>query len=59
MIDRQKGRLLFECDACSTVEEFDSRDFHEAWEALKEQGWTVRKIDEAWVHGCPRCGVSL
>ena len=60
MIDRQKGKLLFECDGCGTVEEFDGDvNFNLAWNTLKEKGWKTRKTGDVWTHACSRCEVSL
>ena len=58
MIDRQGGKLIFECDSCDATEEFgDDENFSECWSRLKRDGWRTRKIGDEWVHGCPSCGV--
>jgi hypothetical protein len=54
----QKGKLLFECDGCSIVEEFDGDDFDAAWKSLEDQGWRARKIGGIWTHTCQRCGTN-
>lgn len=57
MIDRQKGRLLIECDSCPEVLDTETNDFNEAREMMKREGWKVRKIANEWLHGCAKCGV--
>jgi hypothetical protein len=58
MIDRQHGKLLFECDSCGEVFDGESGEFSEVWAAAKRDGWRTRKMgDEDWVHSCPNCGV--
>lgn len=56
MIDRQHGKLIFECDSCPETFEPETRDFDEAWSAAKAEGWTARKLGKDWLHGCPACG---
>lgn len=56
MIDRQHGKLIFECDSCSETFEADTDNFAEAWAEAKCEGWKTRKIADEWLHGCPRCG---
>lgn len=48
MIDRQYGRIIFVCDDCGEGFEAHSRDFDEAWQEAKEEGWTY----EGNVHWC-------
>jgi len=58
MMDRQKGKLVFECDACGEVLETGESDFEEAravfkaaeWKAVMGQG---RKPE--WEHYCAEC----
>lgn len=57
MIDRQHGKLIFECDSCDQVFEPETADFVEAWNSAKESGWRSQKIADVWLHGCPTCGV--
>jgi hypothetical protein len=58
MIDRQNGGILMiECDSCDAVLDTKTKDFDEAREAMKREGWKVRKIGADWIHGCERCGV--
>ncbi|MBW7966777.1 hypothetical protein [Bradyrhizobium sp. BR 10261] len=56
MMDRQRGKILFECDSCDEVLHTDAREFDEAREQLRSEGWYVRKICGEWMHGCPNCG---
>lgn len=58
MIDRQRGRILIECDSCAEVfEGEEGEEFNGVWSDAKRQGWRTRKIAEQWLHGCPKCGV--
>lgn len=56
MIDRQHGKIQIECDSCDSVYEGTSDEFDSVWAAAKDEGWSVRKINDVWVHGCPTCG---
>jgi len=56
MIDRQGGKLIFECDSCNeTFEWDDEQDFNGAWDAAKRDGWRAKKIANEWIHECPNC----
>jgi hypothetical protein len=58
MIDRQNGGIIMvECDSCDAVLDTETKGFEEAREAMKREGWKVRRIAVEWIHGCPRCGV--
>lgn len=57
MLDRQKGVLIVECDACGDVLDTETKDFDEARACMQREDWKVRKIGRDWIHGCPRCGV--
>ena len=53
MIERQYGRIIFVCDDCGETYEASSRDFTEAWaEARDDEGWSVTKDGETWLHWC-------
>ncbi|MCV0384872.1 MAG: hypothetical protein K5821_00340 [Nitrobacter sp.] len=56
MIDRQGGRILIECDSCDEVLDTETGEFDEALALMKREGWSVRKIADEWLHGCPSCG---
>jgi hypothetical protein len=54
MIDRQGGKIVWECDSCDSTFEWDDEDeFAKGWEAAKSHGWRTRKIGNEWVHACP------
>lgn len=58
MIDRQGNRILIECDSCDEVfDGAEGAEFTAVWPEAKRDGWRSRKIDDQWVHGCPKCGV--
>ena len=55
MIDRQRGKIFFECDTCGEVLESGTGDFSSAWDFAKEDGWRARKNGDVWTHACPDC----
>lgn len=55
-MDRQHGKVVFECDSCDEVLETGVRDFQVAWAMASDEGWTSRKHGDVWLHGCPNCG---
>jgi hypothetical protein len=55
MLDRQGGKIIFECDVCGETFDTDERDFVEAKGKFDEEGWRARKIGSDWVHNCPDC----
>jgi hypothetical protein len=57
MIDRQRGKLVVECDSCDEVLHTDTGDFEVARELMNQDGWRVRKVAGEWLHGCAKCGV--
>lgn len=57
MLDRQYGKLVYECDSCGDTLETEAREFPEADEIRRSNDWKVRKIGRDWIHGCPKCGV--
>jgi hypothetical protein len=52
MLDRQKGKLVFECDACGECLYTECRDFVEALYSMRTNDWTAIKIGDVWVHNC-------
>jgi hypothetical protein len=52
MIDRQRGKIVFECDACGDVLETEESEFDEANAVRRDACWIARKIDDEWVHFC-------
>jgi hypothetical protein len=54
-VDRQYGRIIFECDRCSDPYETPDRHFDKAIARIKDEGWLVTKDGEMWVHICPNC----
>lgn len=44
-----------ECDFCDEVQTFEGSDFHEAWEAAKDEGWRCWNDEGGWTHCCPGC----
>lgn len=56
MLDRQHGKIKFECDTCGDVLDTDERDFNAARQVLTNASWKARKIGADWHHSCPECG---
>lgn len=57
MIDRQRGCIIIECDACDETFEGDKGDdFDAVWPVARDAGWKARQIGSEWVHTCPDCG---
>lgn len=58
MLDRQFGKIVFNCDSCEEVLEGDEDiEFAAVWAEAKRDGWRSKKIGSDWVHGCSKCGV--
>jgi hypothetical protein len=56
MLDRQKGRLVVECDAYGDLyEDQDADDFKAFIEGAKREGWTMQPVGNDWVHTCSGC----
>jgi hypothetical protein len=55
MLDRQHGKIVFECDSCNEVLETETSNFVEALTILKREEWDARKIGAQWIHTCPEC----
>ena len=53
-IERIKGNVAFFCDRNSCTESIDTetRDFAEAKDMAKEEGWVFAKRGENWKHFC-------
>jgi len=56
MLDRQRGKIVFECDKCAEVLITDTADFYEARQMLTDDGWKSRKAGADWLHYCATCG---
>jgi hypothetical protein len=54
-VDRQKGNIIFECDACNETLETNTSNWDAAMNMLRHGGWKARKEDEEWVHYCDKC----
>lgn len=57
MIDRQRGKIIFECDACGDTLETDESDFADANRARRDAGWAAVHVKgDEWAHYCSeRC----
>lgn len=53
-IERIKGRVSFFCDlnGCDEAIETSHRDFGEAKDEAKAEGWQFRKPEDEWKHFC-------
>jgi hypothetical protein len=58
MMDRQKGKWLFECNGCGEILDTDTGNFKLAQDARRDEGWSARqkpRSDDEWEHFCPKC----
>lgn len=56
MIDYQRRKIVFECDACGDVLETEESDFDLAQRVRRDAGWSAQKVGADWVHFCSeRC----
>lgn len=44
-----------QCDKCYSHEYVDVIGFKNKIQAIKESGWKVSKVGNAWYHHCPDC----
>lgn len=54
-LERERGLIVFTCDECGEVEETETRDFEEAREHIRAEGWRTSKVGDEWVHKCRGC----
>jgi hypothetical protein len=59
MLDRQHGKIVFECDSCDAVLATETRDFDDVLAILKREQWKAQKIGQEWIHACPECELDL
>lgn len=57
MIDRQFGKITFECDACPETLETDKEFWNAAMIVFRDAGWRSEKVGEEWTHLCPACNL--
>ncbi|MGA7072111.1 hypothetical protein [Bradyrhizobium sp.] len=57
MLDRQRGKIIFECDVCGDTLDTETGDFNEARALLEREEWKARKMGSDWLHSCSKCGV--
>ena len=55
MMDKQKGKYVFECDGCGDVFESNTDDFDLAQLKRGEAGWIAFKEKDEWKHKCVSC----
>jgi hypothetical protein len=55
MLTRLHGKINIECDACGEVLDTETRDFNEALQVMRAEGWVAEKIGDDWSHYCPAC----
>lgn len=51
-IERIKGFVAFVCDHCDDGFESTTRNFNDALEELRHEGWRIRRIGVEWHHFC-------
>jgi hypothetical protein len=57
MLDRQYGKIAFECDSCNEVLKTETRDFDDARAMMQREEWKAQKIGDVWIHACPNCEI--
>jgi len=57
MLDKQRGKFIFECDVCGDTLDTETSNFNEARQTLENEEWKARKIGSDWVHSCSKCGM--
>lgn len=63
MLDRQKGKLFFECDGCGEVLETEQSIMDDARRVFQDNGWSAQAVEGRgrqgattdWKHYCPDC----
>ena len=55
MIDRQHGSIEFQCDGCAETLPTGDREFSDAMNTFRFEGWAAMKLDNEWYHYCPMC----
>jgi len=56
MIRKQDGEFVVECNDCGTrLYGGVIEDFREFVADIKENGWSVRKVEDEWEHYCEDC----
>ena len=58
MLDRQHGKIVFECDSRNEVLETEALDIDDALSILKRKQWKAQKIGRDWIHACPECEID-
>jgi hypothetical protein len=58
VLDRQYGKIVFECDSCNEVLRTDMRDFDDALAIMKGKESKAQKIGDLWIHACPNCEID-
>lgn len=55
MIDRQYGKVTFQCDGCDEILETGEADFDAAKSAFDARGWVAESSAGQWLHFCGDC----
>lgn len=55
MMDRQRGKIVYECDTCDAVFETESSELDEARMMLEAEGWRTYRLGDQWCHSCEKC----
>lgn len=63
MIEKNKNFGYFEvyCDEpnCESYDTYDTVDWYDAVQEMKEEGWKVVQFNGSWRHICPDCGMEI
>lgn len=55
MIDRQYGKITFECDGCDDTIATEESEWDAAQAEFRSSGWRAEKVGTDWTHLCPIC----
>jgi hypothetical protein len=58
MLDRQYGKIVFECDSCQEILKTETRVFDDARAIMQSKEWKAQKIGDVWIHACPECEID-
>lgn len=54
-VEREGGRITFQCDTCPDALDTDEVEFEAAWARAQGDGWKAFKVGGEWCHECPDC----
>lgn len=56
---RNHGVVIYECDNCGNFNDTETKDFEQAKEIIKSEGWITHKEGQEWKNYCSnRCFIE-